>query len=188
MPQRTIITGRLAVCAVTMCVALSPTSAQVINNLPVAVTSTHDVTQILGSVPAVTAGGNQPPFQEIGKSTPTPSLDATIWAKLPQGNAIKSVEYFVKPTGSSAWRSCEQGTYADPRFGSPVKRTLCGNEKNAELSIGNGNFTCNNIAADDRFLLMAFKLQHVSTASGFDFRILVHHLNCASDPSSFRKN
>lgn len=164
-------------------------NAEVIQNLPVKVVSTSDTTELTGTVHAFRpTSGYQPIFREVDKVQPTPAVDATFWGKIPRGNAIKSVDYYVKPTGTSDWQQCTEQKYTDPKYGFPTTRRFCGKYKNVELQLGNGNFSCNNIASDDHFLDVAFTLTHISKDYGFDFRIVIHHLSCSKPAGSFRSN
>jgi hypothetical protein len=167
-----------------------PAMAQYLNNLPATVVSTEEDTEVTGSVPAVTVmpSGHQPKFQEIGKMERSPALHATISGVLPSGTAIKSVELFAKPIGTTEWQPCTGQNYINPDNGYPITRYFCGPYKNVEFSIANGTFTCSDIATDDRYLRFAFFLEHDSIANGFDFRAIIHHLICSSEPGSFRKN
>ena len=182
----------LVLCCMFCAVALlrpAPALAQFLDHLPASFVSTADSTEVTGSVPAVKPmSTHQPKFQEIDKAEPSPALYATIWGKIPQGTAIKSVELFARPSGTMQWERCTGQNYTDPHNGYPVTRNFCGPYRNVEFTIGNGNFTCNNIAADDRYLTVAFTLQHASSTNGFDFRAIVHHLICSSSPGSFKKN
>jgi hypothetical protein len=179
----------LSVGCLLLCTGVPSASVgQIIDHLPIAVTSSDDLTTFIGTLGPVRAtGGYHPRLDDGDTNQSVPAISATVWGNIPAGTAIGQIDYFVRASGTTQWYPCVSETYPDPRSGYPAKRQRCGPHAPIRFEITNANFNCANIATDDRFLRTAFTFQHASQ-QGLDFQAVVHLLKCTSASGGFKSN
>lgn len=163
-------------------------SSQIIDRVPVQVTSTNTETVLVSSLgPVGVASGYQPLLRNPRIGREVPAIAGTVWASIPAGTAVGDVDYYIRPIGGPVWGVCQFKKGIDPADGFPIQYQVCGTYPDVHFVIGTANFSCANIASDDRFLRVAFTTQHYSRDTGFEFKAVIHHKQCGSN-GTFKSN